>query len=162
VALRWVQSGPGPKGFFFKDYFAAYQQVHPNIAIHLDELPWPEIGKIVPLGVQSGTAPDVFQIPTNVTAGQAVQQGWVRPLDDVIPDFAQWKAAFPPGSFLDGVHVFNDKTYTFPFISNKLYGTLLYYWVTRQILEDRVGRPRSHRDGVGVPAGDAPGVSRPR
>ena len=127
VALRWVQSGPGPKGFFFKDYFAAYQQVHPNIAIHLDELPWPEIGKIVPLGVQSGTAPDVFQIPTNVTAGQAVQQGWVRPLDDVIPDFAQWKAAFPPGSFLDGVHVFNDKTYTFPFISNKLYGTLLYY-----------------------------------
>jgi len=127
VAVRWVQSGPGPKGLFFKGYFAAYQQAHPNIAIHLDELPWPEIGKIVPLGVQSGNAPDLFQIPQNVTAGQAVQEGWVRPLDDIVPNFQQWKAAFPPGSFLDGVHVFNGKTYTFPFISNKLYGTLLFY-----------------------------------
>ena len=127
VAFRWVQSGPGPKGLFFKDYFAAYQQAHANVTIQLDELPWPEIGKVVPLGVQSGNAPDLFQIPQNVTAGQAVQEGWVRPLDDIVPNFQQWKAAFPPGSFLDGVHVFNGKTYTFPFISNKLYGTLLFY-----------------------------------
>ncbi len=127
VTFRWVQSGPGPKGLFFKEYFAAYQQAHPNIAIHLDELPWPEIEKVVPLGVQSGNAPDVFQIPQNATVGQAVQEGWVRPLDDIIPAFARWKMAFPPGSSLDGVHVFNGKTYTFPFISNKLYGTLLLY-----------------------------------
>jgi len=125
LSLHWVQSGPGPKGLFFKAYFAAYSQAHPNITIQLDELPWPEIGKIVPLGVQNSNAPDVFQIPQNFTGGQAVSQGWVRPLDDLIPNFAQWKAAFPPGSFLDGVHIFNGKTYTFPFITNKLYGTLL-------------------------------------
>ncbi len=89
VAFRWVQSGPGPKGLFFKDYFAAYQQAHANVTIQLDELPWPEIGKIVPLGVQSGNAPDLFQIPQNVTAGQAVQEGWVRPLDDIVPNFQQ-------------------------------------------------------------------------
>lgn len=125
LTLHWVQSGPGPKGIFFKAYFAAYSQAHPNITIQLDELPWPEIGKIVPLGVQNDNAPDVFQIPQNFTGGQAVAQGWVRPLDDLIPNFAQWKAAFSSGSFLDGVHVFNGKTYTFPFITNKLYGTLL-------------------------------------
>jgi multiple sugar transport system substrate-binding protein len=125
--FHWVQSGPGPKTDFFKPYFAAYQQAHNNITIQLDELPWPEIGKVVPLGIQGGNAPDVFQIPQNVTAGQVVQEGWVQPLDDIMPNFQQWKAAFPPGSFLDGVHVFNGKTYTFPFVTGQRYGTLLLY-----------------------------------
>jgi multiple sugar transport system substrate-binding protein len=125
--FHWVMSGPGPKTDFFKPYFAAYQQAHSNITIQLDELPWPEIGKVVPLGVQNGNAPDVFQIPQNVTAGQAVAEGWVRPLDDIMPNFQQWKAAFPDGSFLDGVHIFNGKTYTFPFVTGQRYGTLLLY-----------------------------------
>jgi len=127
VTFRWVHSGPGPKGLFFKAYFEAYHGAHPNITVQLDQLPWPEIGKIVPLGVQNGNAPDVFQIPLNFTGAQAVQAGWVHPLDDIIPNFAQWKAAFPPDSFLNGVHLFNGKTYTFPFISNKTYDTLLLY-----------------------------------
>jgi len=127
LTFHWVHSGPGPKGLFFKPYFAAYSQTHPNVSIQLDELPWPEIDKLVPLGVQNGNAPDVFQLPQNFTPGQAISQGWLRPLDDIVPDFAQWKAAFPPGAFVDGVHVFKGKTYSFPFISNKSYANLLLY-----------------------------------
>lgn len=127
LTFHWVHSGPGPKGMFFKAYFASYQQAHPNVTIQLDELPWPEINKLVPLGVQNSNAPDVFQIPQNFTGAQAVSQGWVRALDDIIPMFAQWKAAFPSGSFVNGVHVFKGKTYTFPFISNKTYSNLLLY-----------------------------------
>jgi len=127
LTFHWIHSGPGPKGLFFKPYFASYSQAHANVSVQLEELPWPEINKLVPLGVQNGNAPDVFQLPQNFTPGQAIGQGWLRPLDDIIPDFAQWKAAFPPGSFVDGVHVFKGKTYSFPFISNKSYANLLLY-----------------------------------
>ncbi len=122
VAFRWVQSGPGPKGVFFKAYFAAYQQAHPNITVQLDELPWPEIGKIVPLGVQNGNAPDVFMLSLNIPASQ-----WVVPLDDLIPDFTAWQRNYPPGTFFEGITGFNGKTYTVPLSSSKLYSKLLLY-----------------------------------
>ncbi len=126
VNFRWIDSGD-LKALFYKQYFAAYQQAHPNIAIQYDALPWTEIEKIVPLGVQNGNAHDVFAVPLNVPGAQAVREGWVAPLDEVVPNFQRWKDTFPFGSFLDGVHVFNGKTYTFPVTSNKRYGTLTLY-----------------------------------
>jgi len=124
--FHWVDSGD-VKAFFWNAYFPAYQKAHTNITVQYDALPWAEIGKLVPLGVQNGNAPDVFQIPQGLTGGQVVQQGWVMPLDDVIPDFANWKAAFPPGSFVEGITTFKGKTYTLPFTTNKRYDTLLLY-----------------------------------
>jgi len=126
VSFRWIDSGD-LKALFYKKYFAAYQQAHPNITIQYDPLPWSEIQKVVPLGVQNGNAHDVFQLPLNVPAGQAVSEGWVAPLDDIIPNFAKWKTRFPFGAFIEGVHVFNGKIYTFPLTSSKRYGTLLLY-----------------------------------
>lgn len=125
VAFHWIDSG-GIKATYERAYTMLYQQAHPNITIQYDELPWEEIAKIVPLGVQNGNAPDVFQVPLNLTFAQAVQQGWARPLDDLIPNFAQWKAAFPPGVFYEGINVYNGKTYTFPFWGNKNTNILLY------------------------------------
>ena len=126
VNFRWIDSGD-LKALFYKQYFAAYQQAHPNITIQYDALPWTEIEKIVPLGVQNGNAHDAFAVPLNVPGAQAVREGWVAPLDEVVPNFQRWKDAFPFGSFIDGVHVFNGKTYTFPVTSNKRYGTLTLY-----------------------------------
>jgi len=126
VMFHWVDSGD-QKAVFFKQYFDLYQRAYPNIAVQYDPLPWNEIGKVVPLGVQNGNAPDVFQVPLNVPAPQAVQEGWVTPLDDVIPNFAEWKAAFPPGAFVSGITDFNGKTYTIPLTSNQRYDTLTLY-----------------------------------
>ncbi len=126
VTFHWVDSGD-QKAVFFKQYFDLYQKAYPNIAVQYDPLPWNEIGKVVPLGVQNGNAPDVFQVPLNIPAPQAVQEGWVAPLDDVIPNFLEWKAAFPPGAFVDGITDFNGKTYTIPLTSNQRYDTLTLY-----------------------------------
>ncbi len=126
VTFRWIDSGD-LKAIYYNQLFAAYQQKHPNITIQYDPLPWAEIGQIVPLGVQNGEAHDVFAMPMEIPAAQAVRDGWVAPLDDIIPNFAAWKERFPIGSFLDGVHVFNGKTYTFPVTSDKRYGTLTLY-----------------------------------
>lgn len=110
-----------------KELFAAYQEKHPNITIQYDALPWTEINRIVPLGVQNGDAHDIFAMPQEVPSSQAVAEGWVAPLDDIIPNFEEWKARFPIGAFLDGVHVFDEKTYTFPQMSSKRYWTMNFY-----------------------------------
>ena len=81
----------------------------------------------MPLGVRNGTAHDVFQIPLSYSAAQVVQEGWVAALDDIIPNFAEWKATFPPGVFVPGVTDFDGKTYNVPFTSNKRYGSHLLY-----------------------------------
>jgi len=110
VQFHWVDSGDA-KTLFFKPYFAAYQEAHRNITITYDPLPFDKIQALLPLGFQNDNAPDVFQLPGQISLGQAIQNSWVRPVDDLIPDFANWKAAFPPGSFLTGLNVFGGKTY---------------------------------------------------
>jgi len=113
VAFHWVDSGDA-KAPFFKTYFAAYQQAHPNIAVTYDPLPFAKIQETLPLAFQNNNAPDVFQLPGAISLGQAIASDWVRPIDDIIPDFANWKAAFPAGSFLTGLNVFEGKTYGSP------------------------------------------------
>lgn len=124
--LRWIDSGE-QKELFWEQYFAAYQEAHPNITVLYDGLPFTEIAKVVPLGIQNGNAHDVFNLPPNVPPALAVREGWVSPIDDIIPNFAGWKAAFPPGVFLEGVTDFNGRTYAFPLTSNRRYSTLTLY-----------------------------------
>ncbi len=128
ITFRWIDSGD-LKALFYNKYFPAYHKAHSNITVQYDALPWTEINKIVPLGVQNGDAHDCFAVPQNFTGAQAVAQGWVAPLDDIVPNFSQWKSGFPFGSFIEGIHVFDGKTYTFPVTSNKRYGTLTLYSV---------------------------------
>ncbi len=118
VTFRWIDSGD-LKSYFYRPFFEAYQQAHPNITVQYDALPWPEIARLVPLGVRNGNAHDVFAMPQEIPSAQAVLEGWVAPLDDIIPDFQAWKERFPIGAFQEGVHVFDGKTYTFPVTSNK-------------------------------------------
>ncbi len=110
VPFHWVDSGDA-KAPFFKAYFAAYQRAHPNITVTYDPLPFAKIQETLPLAFQNSNAPDVFQLPGAISLGQAITSGWVRPIDDIIPDFDAWKAAFPAGSFLTGLNVFDGKTY---------------------------------------------------
>ena len=126
VNFRWVDSGD-QKAVILKQYFELYQRAHPNITVSYDPLPWNEIAKVVPLGVQNGNAHDVFQVPLNVPGAQAISEGWVAPLDDLIPNFQEWKKAFPKGAFASGITDFNGKTYTIPLTSNQRYSTLILY-----------------------------------
>ena len=126
VDFHWVDSA-GEKLPFLKAYFAAYQQAHPNIAVQYEGLPFTEIAKVIPLGIPNGNAPDVFVIPANFTVAQAVQQGWVRPFDDLVPNFDAWKAAFPPGTFFEGINVFKGKTYSFPSVATQKNNAMLLY-----------------------------------
>jgi multiple sugar transport system substrate-binding protein len=119
VTFRWVDSGDS-KALFFKKYFDTFTQAHSNITFDYLGIPWTEIAEIVPLGIRNGDAPDVFQIPTDsIPVVEAVREGWVRPIDDLVPNFEAWKAAFPPSSFVEGINVFNGRVYTFPRSTSK-------------------------------------------
>ena len=126
TTFRWVDSGD-QKAVFWRAFFEKYQEAYPNITIQYDALPWNEIAQVVPLGVRNETAHDVFQRPLSTTLAQIVNEGWVAPLDDIIPDFEAWKARFPAGVFVEGVTGFEGKTYAFPMTSNKRYGHHLLY-----------------------------------
>jgi multiple sugar transport system substrate-binding protein len=133
VTLRWVDSGD-VKGFFWRAFFPKYQEAHSNITVDYQGLPWNQIQEIVPLGVQNGNAPDVFQIPDNIPAAQAATEGWGAAFDDLIPNFEEYKARFPEGTFVPGLTDFGGKTYAIPLTSNRRHGTLLLY--NRAYLED--------------------------
>ncbi len=126
VSLRMVDNSTN-KAPFLNAVFAAYRGKYPNVSTTHDTLPAAEVAKVVPLGIQNGNAHDIFQLPGVITAAQAVAQGWLHPLDDIIPDFVQWRAAFPPNSFFEGSNVFKGKTYTFPTDGNWGYDTFLFY-----------------------------------
>lgn len=126
VTFRWIDSSEVSRGYL-NAFFPAYQEAHPNVTVDYQSLPHPELNQVIPLGIQGGSAPDIFRMPPGTPGAQAVQSGWVAPLNDVIPNFAQWQAAFPPNSFLDGINVFGGQTYSFPLLANKYYATLTLY-----------------------------------
>lgn len=125
VTYRWADF-QGVRVPFHQALDAAYMQAHPNIKIEYDSL-GQDLAELLAVGVQSGDAHDVFPASAGITAPQAVREGWIAPLDDVVPDFAQWKAAFPENTFLPGINEFDGKTYTCPMYASKLHRQLLYF-----------------------------------
>lgn len=116
VTLRWTESSQFSRAFM-PQFFEVYQQKYPNITVQYDNLPDTELATVLQLAFQSGSVPDVFRLlPDIVEGAQAVAQGLVQPLDEVVPNFEAWKSAFPPGSFTEGVNVFNGRTYSFPML----------------------------------------------
>jgi multiple sugar transport system substrate-binding protein len=116
--FRWIDSGD-QKAVFFKAFLPAYDAAR-GIESAYDGLPWNEIATVLPLGIRNGTAQDAFCLPLNVSPGFAVTEGWVQPLDDLIPDIETWKAGFPAGAFLEGLNVFDGKTYGLPYTSGRV------------------------------------------
>lgn len=125
VEFQWMDSGDA-KALFFKAYFSAYMQAHPNISIVYETFPFAQLGETITAGVQNGNAPDVFQLPGSIPAPEVIREGWVAPIDDLIPDFEGWKSAFPAGSFFEGFNQYEGKTYSFPITKSTGYTTLMY------------------------------------
>lgn len=148
VTFRWVDSGD-LKSVFVSAVLEAFHAKHDNITVSYDGSGWDTISQVVPLGIRNGTAHDVFQVPNEVPAQVAVNEGWVRPLDDLIPDFESWRADFGDTALIPGVHVFDGKVYTFPLSSAKRLDRMLFFdaEVAREAgLDDPVGSVRTWDD----------------
>jgi multiple sugar transport system substrate-binding protein len=125
TSIKFLNGGPGPKTFFFKDFLAAYKKKHPNITVQYDELPNNKIPEVLPLQLRSGNVADLFFI-VNVPISQLVAGGKLAALDDVIPNFDEWKKRFPFGMLTPGVQVFDGKTYAITPSSDRRSTLMLY------------------------------------
>lgn len=126
VTLRWIDSGDS-KAIFYNDFFPDYTKKHANIKVDYTGTNWNTITEVMTLGLRNGSAPDVFQLPSQITVGMAVGNGWIGPYDDIIPDFESVKARFPAGCFAPGVTDFGGKTYGMPLSSASRFGTLMLF-----------------------------------
>lgn len=125
VTFRWADH-QGVRVPFHEAVHAAFEEAHPNITVEYDSL-GADLAELLTVGLRGGSGHDVFPTLAGITSAQAVREGWAAPLDDIVPDFEQWKAAFPPDTFLPGMSVFDGKTYYFPIYSPKLSRELLYF-----------------------------------
>jgi multiple sugar transport system substrate-binding protein len=105
---------------------AAFMEAHPNITIAYDSL-GADLAELLVVGVQSGDAHDILPSNAGFPMVQGVAEGWLAPLDDIIPEFEAWKSAYPENSFLPGINVFDGKTYACPMFSSKVHRQLLYF-----------------------------------
>ena len=116
--LLWMDSGD-LKAVFIGAVIDAFGEKFPEVTTKYDGSGWDQVNQVVPLGIRNGSAPDVFALPQNVPAETAINEGWVQPLDDVLPDFDSWKAGFPATALINGIHVFDGKTYSWPLNSTR-------------------------------------------
>src|SRR5690606_38013028 len=107
----------------------------PNIKTQYDALAADKAAEMVALGLRNGSAHDLFMnMPAGAGGIKALNNGWIAPLDDYIPNFAEWKSKFPPEVFVEGLNVFDGKTYTFPIVGSRRYNNMLLF--NRRLMQD--------------------------
>lgn len=116
--ISWMDSGD-LKALFIRAVIEEFGRRHDDLQVQYDGAGWDQVNQVVPLGIRNGSAPDVFALPQNVPAQSAVAEGWVQPLEKVIPGFDSWRAAFPSTALIEGVHIFDGKVYTWPLNSSR-------------------------------------------
>ena len=57
----------------------------------------------------------------------ALAEGWIQPFEDYIPNFEEWKAGFPDGSFVEGINVFGGKVYGFPYSTERRFNNAILF-----------------------------------
>lgn len=133
VQFRWLDSGD-LKAKYLEPVIKAFGEQHSNVSTQYDGAGWDQVNQVVPLGIRNNTAPDVFALPQNVPAQTAIQEGWVQPLEDIIPNFDKWRQAFPDTALIPGVHVFDGKVYSWPLNSTRRLDKMLF--VNDKLAED--------------------------
>lgn len=126
AGLRWMDSGD-TKATYFQHFFPVYSDKYPNVKVDYNGTNWNEIAQVITLGLQNGDPPDVFQLPPNVTAAQAVAKGWVGTFDEIVPNWSKVRSSFQEGIFQPGINQFGGKTYGYPIAANKRFGRHLLF-----------------------------------
>lgn len=116
--LTWMDSGD-LKAEFIEPVINGFGEQYPEISTTYDGAGWDQVNQVVPLGIRNGSAPDVFALPQNVPPETAINENWIQPLDDVIPEFEQWRAGFPKTALINGIHIFDGKVYSWPLNSTR-------------------------------------------
>lgn len=126
VNFRWVDSGD-LKAVFIDAVLEAFGEKYPSVSTTYDGSGWANVSQVVPLGIRNGSAHDIFALPPEIPSQVAVNEGYVQPLEEIVPDFDTWHSAFPDTAFIPGIHVFNDRVYTWSLTSVRRLSRMLFF-----------------------------------
>jgi multiple sugar transport system substrate-binding protein len=131
VAIQWWDHY-APLEALLEAQFAAYGEVNPGVTVERTLYNLPELGQSLQLAFNSDQAPDVHAIASlNVPTARLVADGWFTPIDEYVSD--EFKARFPEGTLLEGLHTFDGQLYSFPMFSFRSHSTML--WFNKQVVE---------------------------
>jgi multiple sugar transport system substrate-binding protein len=103
--------------------FDAYAKKHAGVNVKYTVYDPNNLASALQLAQKSGQLPDVFSNGFGVPDSVLVQKKWVAPLALT----AAAKTAVGADNLLEGLHVFDGKTYTFPLFSFRQHSTLTYF-----------------------------------
>lgn len=120
--LWWDQFQPLPA--MEMAIFAAFERKHPKLKVEYTTYDPNKQGQAIQLAHQSNQMPDVFSLAgVQYPASRLAHVGWFAPLqiDQSV------LARLPKNSILDGMCLFDGKTYSFPTFSPRQYSTLTWF-----------------------------------
>lgn len=123
--VSWLDSGD-LKSVFETAVLDAYTAKYAKIKNDYQGTSWETIRQVVSVGIRNNSAPDVFALPPDIPAQTAIAQGWVQPIEKLLPDFESWRAKWPKTALIPGIHIFDDKVYNFPLNSSRRLDKLLF------------------------------------
>jgi multiple sugar transport system substrate-binding protein len=97
----------------YEKEFEKFMKENPGIKIEHNVISQDQYDNMIQLAFKSGETPDIFLLPSSVKAPEAIEKGWVQPLDPYIEN-TDWVKRFPANSFSEGSNKFEGKIYSFP------------------------------------------------
>ncbi|GAA4994468.1 ABC transporter substrate-binding protein [Actinopolymorpha pittospori] len=135
--LRWWDQFQPLKALQEKT-FRGFESSHRGVRVEYTVYNPNEMGQALQLAYKSRKIADVHSIAgLSTPPARLVKDGWFAPVD--LPDNA--RSTLPADALLDGLHVFDDKLYSFPIFSFRQYTTL--NWFNKELVERAGGDPEN-------------------
>jgi multiple sugar transport system substrate-binding protein len=111
----------GPGGKIIANFNEKYKG---KINIVSRYMPWDQYNTAIQAAFASNTLPDIYQVPSNLDLGQAVEKKMARSINDLVSQ--EWKNLFMDGSFAEGINMYDGEIYSYPMRGPQM-NSILYY-----------------------------------
>jgi ABC-type glycerol-3-phosphate transport system substrate-binding protein len=116
VSIKFWEWFGGAWGDSIEEEAKLFNKQYPWITVEVSHYPNQKAyQETLALAFESGSAPDTFL--RRHSSRQVYEMKWAQPLDPWITP--EWRAKFPPGSFVETINVWDGKIYSFPHSANK-------------------------------------------
>lgn len=114
----------GPEQDLNDKWLADYSKAHAGVQVDHQFYTGEKMWQAIQVAKQSNQMPDIFTLAgSDYPPAALIDQGWLQPIELT----AEAKKSLPKGSLLDGMCVFDGKTYSFPMFSWRQYNCLAWF-----------------------------------
>jgi multiple sugar transport system substrate-binding protein len=112
---------------FYQDVSRQFNKEYPGIILEFVSIQNTEYKKQLPLLFQKDSAPDIFTFHSDgnwvLSMSELISRGWISSLGTKEDLEKDWMGRWPERSFVEGINIYNDSVYGFPYTKGKIRGT---------------------------------------